>query len=227
METEKGTKVTLQEGTHYTIAKQHDTYDFGTNGEKGFAVDLQMGAVTSVLASDGSAFFKTIDVMCYLNNTAYASGTSKTVKNDGWLDYTNQGVKLVEGVNASYSRGFATKRKEAPVYGDYYDPDTFRNYTVCAVNGNSSQGFIGGYDDTPADGDGTEEIFWKIFIGAREFGTDKDPITVTVTDTISDSQMFPTYPGKELKDLFLIEAEDAKGNIILPDSATLSGNTFR
>ncbi|MBP3656138.1 MAG: Cna B-type domain-containing protein [Clostridia bacterium] len=219
-------KVPLTEGTHYQILKSHPKHDFGENGKYGFAVDLDMEAVAAILEEKNATTFETIDVTCYLNNETHAPGQNYRIKNDGWLNYTNQGTELVEGINAHYDRGFATRRKETPAYGDYYDPTAFRNYTVCTVNGNSAQAFTGGYDDNPANGDGVEEIRWKIFIGAREFGNDGDPITVTVTDTLSDNQMLPSYAGRPLKDLFLIEAEDAPGYIIVPDSVSVSGNTF-
>jgi len=223
---ENNKTIQLAEGIHYNIVKQLEGFDFGEDGKYGFAVDLNMEAVAAVLAEQNSVYFQSIDVQCYLNNETHAPGQNYRIKNDGWLNYTNQGVALMDGINAYYDRGFATKRKEAPAYGDYYDPTAGRNFTVCTVNGNSAQAFSGGYDDNPANGDGNEEILWKIFIGAREFGNDPDPITVTVTDTLSDNQMFPSYPGKSLKELFLIEAEDKPGYIILPDSVVLNGSTF-
>ena len=223
---ENNDKIMLVEGTHYTIVKQHADFDFGENGKYGFAVVLNMEKVAEALASTDSDYFKTIDVLCYLENEKHPSGQNYRIRNDGLLYYSNLGQLLTDNVNASYYRGFATKEKLSPVYGDYYDQTAGRNFTVCSVNGNSSQSFIGGYNDVPTNGDGEEEIMWKIFLGAREFGTSRDPITVTITDTLSDNQMFPTYPGKELKDLFLIEAEDKPGHIILPDNVSLSGNTF-
>ncbi len=219
-------KVMLVEGTHYTIEKQHAELDLGENGKYGFAVVLNMEKVAEVLAGAGSDYFKTIDVTCYLENEKHAPGQNYRIKNDGWIYYSNQGQTLVEGINAYYDRGYATKEKLAPAYGDYYDPAAGRNFTVCSVDGRTAQSFTGGYDDNPNNGDGEEEILWKIYLGAREFGTSADPITVTVTDTLSDNQEFPTYSGKELKDLFLIESEDNPGYIIIPDSVSLSGNTF-
>ncbi|MBQ6949884.1 MAG: Cna B-type domain-containing protein, partial [Clostridia bacterium] len=220
-------RVTLTEGTHYSIVKKLEGYDFGDNGEYGFAVDLDMDAVAAVLAAQNSAYFKTIEVKCYLNNETHPSGQNYRIKNDGWLDYTNQGVELVDGVNAYYDRGFATKSKGVVEYGDNYDPNAPRRYYVCNPDGSSSQqSFTGGYDDDPTTGDGQDEIVWRIFIGAREFGNDDEPIQVTVTDTFSDNQMFPTYEGKSVKDLFIIRAEKNQDYVILPDSVSVNGNSF-
>ncbi|MBR2054721.1 MAG: Cna B-type domain-containing protein, partial [Clostridia bacterium] len=220
-------RVTLTEGTHYSIAKSREGYNFGENGEYGFAVDLDMDAVAAVLAAQNSAYFKTIEVKCYLNNETHPSGQNYRIKNDGWLDYTNQGVELVDGVNAYYDRGFATKSKGVVEYGDNYDPNAPRRYYVCNSDGSSSQqSFTGGYDDDPTTGDGQDEIVWRIYLGAREFGNDDEPIQVTVTDTFSDNQMFPTYEGKSVKDLFIIRAEKNQDYVILPDSVSVNGNSF-
>ena len=220
-------RVTLVEGTHYSIVKKLDGYNFGDNGEYGFAVDLDMDEVAAVLAGQNCAYFKTIEVQCYLNNKTYPTGTSYRIWNDGCLEYTNQGVELEASFNASYDRGFATKTKGVVDYGDNYDPSAPRSYYVCNPDGSSSQkSFTGGYDDIPTTGDGQDEIVWRIYLGAREFGNDNEPIQVTVVDTISDNQMFPSYDGKSLKDLFIIRAEKNQDYVILPDSVTLSGNTF-
>ncbi|MBE5814406.1 MAG: Cna B-type domain-containing protein [Clostridiales bacterium] len=222
------TPVPLTEGVHYTIVKELEGFNFGTDGNHGFAAVMNMEELGKILAENNVTYFSKIDMTVFLKNTAYPSGgaNEKTLKNDGGVLFTNQGTQMLEYVNASYKRGFATKRKDAPAYGDYYDPTTYRNYTVCTVDGNRPVAFTGGYDDNPANGDGNDEILWKIFIGAREFENDPNPIKVTVTDTLSENQMFPTYAGKELKDLFLIEANKNKGYIIIPDSVELDGNTF-
>ncbi|MBP3650082.1 MAG: Cna B-type domain-containing protein [Clostridia bacterium] len=214
------------EGTHYTIRKEHSEYDFGTDGKYGFAVDLNMKAVADALKEKGATYFKTITVYCYLENATHPSGQNYRIKNDGCLYYSNQGQVMKEAINGFYDRGFATKRKGVETYGDRYDPNAHREYYVCGKNGATWQAFTGGYDDDPTTGDGQKEIVWRIFIGAREFGNDNNPITVTVTDTFSENQMFPTYEGKTTKDLFLIRAEDAMDYIIIPDSVVTNGNSF-
>ena len=224
--TGKGTKIPLVEGTHYTIVKRHDNYDFGNDGEKGFAVDLNMDTVAALLSNDGSAFFKVIDVTCYLNNAVYSHGTEKTIKNDGWLDYSNQGVELKDEVNAEYTRSFAKRIKGAVKYGENYDPNATRAYYVCPPYGpipDTMTYFVGkgGYGSDALDGQ--KEIVWRITLGARAFSHNTEPLVVTVTDTISDNQKFPSYPGKELMDQFLIRNGDY---IIIPDSLVLNGNTF-
>ena len=207
MTTGKGTKITLVEGTHYTIVKNDGKHDFGSKGEKGFAVDLNMEAVTDLLSKDGSASFKTIDVTCYLNNAVYSYTTNKTIKNDGWLEYTNHGVDLTDGVNAEYTRGFARRTKGAVKYGENYDPNGKRAYYVCPPNGpipDEMTYFTGGYgSDT---GDGQKEIVWVITLRSRAFSQNSEPLQVTVTDTISDNQEFPRLPR-----------EDAEGSVPDPE----------
>ncbi|MBR4069407.1 MAG: Cna B-type domain-containing protein, partial [Clostridia bacterium] len=230
MTCDNNAKIPLVEGTHYTIEKQHTEFDFGQDGKYGFAVKLNMEALAEIMEEQGAVYFKTIDVLCYLENETHPSGQNYRIKNDGWLSYTNQGQSLLEGVNAHYDRGFSTKRKGVHPYEDNYNPNSPRRYYVANIGENGKaigwKEFTGGYNHDPAIGDGLKEIVWRIYIGAREFGNDDNPITVTVTDTFSDNQMFPTYEGKELKDLFLIRAEDAMDYIILPDSVVVDGNTF-
>ncbi|MBE5794674.1 MAG: Cna B-type domain-containing protein, partial [Clostridiales bacterium] len=225
-------RIQLVEGTHYTIKKQMDGYAFGDDGKYGFAVDLNMETVAAAMAEKNAVYFKTIDVLCYLENEKHPSGQNYRIHNDGWLSYTNQGNDLEEGANAYYDRGFSTKTKGIIGYGDYYDPTAPRVYYVWENNSEGKpsykgqQSFTGGYDDAPESGDGQKEILWRIFIGAREFGNDDNPITVTVTDTFSDNQMFPTYTGKDVKELFLIRAEDSMDYIIIPDNVVVNGNSF-
>ena len=220
--------IDLIEGTHYTIVKQMEGYDFGTNGEHGFAVDLNMTAVSAAMQEKSAVYFQKIEVISYLENEIHNNGQYYDIHNDGWLEYTNQEIQLTEGVNAKYNRGFATLSKGVHPYNDYYSPDAHRKYYVCNKGNEGWQEFSGGYHFDPEKGDGQKEIVWRIYIGAREFGNDDNPIAVTVTDTLSDNQMFPTYEGKELKDLFLIRAENDgyRDYIILPDSVSVEGNTF-
>jgi len=220
------TKVTLEEGTHYSIVRKLEGYDFGENGKHGFAVILDMEAVAEVLEANEANTFLTIDVYCYLRNERQPYGKNYELKNDGGLSYTTNGFRLQEYINGKYSRGFSTKRKEKPLYGDYYDPDASKTYTDHTGGTATTWNSDGAYDTNASNGDGKQEILWKIFIGAREFENNPDPVVVTITDTMSDNLMFPTYEGKELADLFLIESEDLPGHTIQPDFVTLDGQTF-
>ena len=224
--------VTLVENTHYTISRSHSEYALGENGKYGFVVSLNQTKVAELLADNGVDRFETIQVFSYLRNERRDNDKSYRIYNEGHIDYSNLNVELHDSHTKYYDRVFSTKTKGEHPYDDFYNPNSHREFFVCNLDENGipigKQSFTGGYDFNPATGDGQKEIVWRIKIGAQEFGNDDNPIQVTVTDTFSDNQMFPTYDGMDLEDQFLIRAENDgyRDYIILPDSVSVDGNSF-
>ncbi len=247
-DTHRNTVVTLQEGVHYTIEKQNDAnkpswwdpawgdwylgyLNLGPESQYGFGVNINIEAVKELLAADNCTYFRYIDVEYSSENPVLDGNAGYDILNRGYLDYEYLSIPQRLQADKTYNRKFSTKKKYAPIYGDYYDATRgVGGFTLHTVNDANHQGVgyatKGMYDDNPANGDGKEEILWKIFIGAREFENSTQPITVTITDTLSDNMTFPTYEGIELKDLFLIEATKARGHVLVPDSVVLDGQTF-
>ena len=239
MKLNDSTTVPLENGTHYTIAKNYtDTAfpndygqsEFGSNGEYGYVIMLDIEAVEALAAQYNTNTFEEITVSTYLKNSDKESGYLYYMYNQGQIIYETIGQKFrdITEAESTDQRSFSVKTKDAPLYGDYYDPTQSASYTVHS-NGSTSgttTTIRGTYDNDANTGDGQQEILWSILAGSYEFEKDSNPIRVTITDTLSSNQMFPVYDGMNPIDLFHIYSNKKPEHVIEPDSLTVDGNTF-